>query len=757
MKHLNTGLFLCIITILTFFSIAHADGILRVPQEYGDDILFPLTGIHVDTEIHDQVAITTVRNSFEVEDDEDYIRASYHYRVPPNASVSGFAVWRDGEYSPYDLHAGEQGGPGGGAGDNEDLEEHLGSNPFTMPIDSIPNGIFMIEIRYVEFLSYDFGVIQMQYPLNCGGFIAGAIDTVSIRVQISAQRGIQDLEAVNFPDDTAIEFDGNFAASASCELEDYRPDCDWNLNVTYNQEDIGAWLYTHRSNLEEEGYFMLVIEPGIVDTSEQVTKYFTFVLDNSGSMRGSKIDQAKRAVLSCFNHLIDRDLFNIINFSYEIWQFEDEMVPANEANLRNARDYVNNIGANGGTNIFDALMLAVDQEMDENSANQIVFMTDGLPTAGETRDPDEIVQRVTQANEWNARIYSFGVGNDVNKAMLADLSDRNHGQSYLIDDGIDEIIEEFYMYISSPALINPVIEYDDDLKTDEVYPPDLENVSAGKQVLVTGRYLSFGEFDIDLVGQSIDGEERFEYESLEFPEEEEDNYFLPRMWAKSAIDYWLKYLDIHGHDQAIVDRIVELSIRYGILTPYTEYEEPPDAVGDPAFSYISYSVEDNGCTINWDFVNDERGICYNIYRAGSANGRFVKLNDEPLTATSFIDRGYCHGQTAFYRIEALLDDGSIWSETIIIGTMPDRFTVSEPVPNPFNSTASVNVQIATPGDLEISLYDLQGKLTKEIYRGYKEIGSYGFSIESSNLSAGTYLLSVQSAGKHEMKKLVLLR
>lgn len=316
-------------------NLAIADGILIIPQPHGDDVLFPLICTDVEVEIHEQVAITTVRNSFN-NNSGDSTRAIYHFRLLATALVVGFAVWRDSSFQQYDLRAGDQGGPGGGAGDNADLSEFLGENPFNMRLEDVPPGVFMTRVRYVQMLPYDFGVIRMSYPLYCGDWLVNEIDTISINIQIDAQRFISDVEVATFIDECEINTPGYFHADVSLNLKGVRPEEDLELLVTFLQEDIGAWLYTHRSDMDTSGFFMLVVDPGIVREDEQVQKYFTFVIDKSGSMRGGKLEQAKRAGNSCLDRLIDRDYFNIMFFNHFVESLFEEMSVVNDGNLAEA-------------------------------------------------------------------------------------------------------------------------------------------------------------------------------------------------------------------------------------------------------------------------------------------------------------------------------------------------------------------------------------------------------------------------------------
>ncbi len=756
--------FLWAATLLFCFTGAsglHADGILRIPLANQHDELLPLTAVVVGIEIHDQVAITTVRNSF-FYDGEDTVRAMYHYRLPPEASVTGFGVWRDEELIEYELRPGEQGGPGGGIGDNPDLREYLGTNPFSTPLDSIYPGVNMIYLRYVELLPYDFGSVQLDYPLNCGEFVVGPIDTILISVAIDAQRTIDDLEILTYEDLTEYNCPDDNHAIIVFRNYDVEPAEDWSFTIQYSQEDIGAWLFAHRSDPERSGYFILIIEPGLVDTGEAVTKYFTFVLDRSGSMFGSKIRQARQAVLDCLDHLLPRDFFNIIDFASDVRALDNEMLRANEGNLNAARNYVNRINADGLTNIYGALMQAVSMNMGEGNANQIIFTTDGIPTAGESTDESVILRDVTEANRFNARIFSFGIGDDVNRQFLAALSEANRGISIFFDPEearIDSIINNFYQYFYLPTLVNPVVTIPEEIETDSLYPPELQDVAAGKQLYLFGRYSTFGEVDIELSGRTCNGDTTLVFEEMQFPEDEEGNGFVPRMWAKAVIDYWLRWMLIHGEDQDIIDLIIELSLEYGILTPYTEYgnpDEPPDeAVERPCITRFDAEPTPDGLLISWSVSGVACATSFNIYRSSSRNGRYTRLNDAPLVSTTYLDGAIRDDATAFYKIEVLFGESRWMSEPFTVGRLPVEMTLSGPFPNPFNDRTRIEYSIPADGTVRIELFDLEGRIVHQVFAGYRRAGTHVAVINAENMAAGGYIVKI-SHNEDELTRPVML-
>ncbi len=404
-------------------------------------------------------------------------------------------------------------------------------------------------------------------------------------------------------------------------------------------------------------------------------------------------------------------------------------------------------------------MTAVEQDMGEHTANQIIFFTDGMPTAGDIQDPDEMVEAVTAANENGARIYSFGFGDDSDSQFLAELSDENHGIFTEInpnEQDIDEVISEFYEYISNPALVNPEYHFTGGLELDEVYPRELQDLAAGKQLYLFGRYESFGEFDFELSGSNIDGDTTIVFEGLEFPEENNENAFVPRMWAKSVIDYWLNWMAINGEDQDIIERIIELSLEYGILTPYTEYE-PPHAIDIPEYSRISADRNSNGVRISWDFVGVTQAVGFNVYRSFRINGEYSRLNEDLITETQFLDTQIYGFSQVYYKIEAIVDGKSHWSDLIIVGEMPEEAGLIEVHPNPFNDQTKIKFALNSTGNIQLTLIDIKGRELLIILEGLQQQGTHTVGFNAGNLPAGIYFIKLIGEEVSVIKTIVLLK
>ena len=356
---------------------ASADGIMEVTTQSYPGNFLQLVRTEATVEIIDQVVITTIENTFNNAADFD-IDVKYHFPAPNSASITGF-----GEYIGSTLHLwGLQPGQGGGGGgtSNPSLEEYLGENPFTIVMQDIPPGEKTIYLQFTGLLDYSYGDIIFEYPLwTPNYFSSGVVEDVDIDLFVSSQRIIDNFSC-NYAGSIAIGYQSNDSIAVFLNYNATPPE-DFEFEYTVSQDDIGAWLLTHVEADtipdSDNGYFLLICEPGELQVGGVVQKYFTFILDKSGSMIGNKMTQAKAAAEACITMLDTADYFNVIDFSTTVSMFSQESLQATTANVDSAIDYINAISASGGTNIYEALMSGIGQQMGQNSANQIIFLTEG--------------------------------------------------------------------------------------------------------------------------------------------------------------------------------------------------------------------------------------------------------------------------------------------------------------------------------------------------------------------------------------------
>jgi Ca-activated chloride channel family protein len=202
----------------------------------------------------------------------------------------------------------------------------------------------------------------------------------------------------------------------------------------------------------------------------------------------------------------------------------------------------------------------------------VIFLTDGLPTAGETNEM-KIARHVEQVNTGNARLFAFGVGYDVNARLLDRLAEGNGGLSHFVnpDESVEAAVSDLYRSISRPVLSGVELAWEGS-NIDRTYPRDLPDIFEGGQLICVGRYDRAGDATLTLTGSAGEGSQSFEYPlTLAAKGEPGDGAFIERIWATRRIGFLIDQIDLHGRSDELMNELVDLSTRYGILTPYTSF------------------------------------------------------------------------------------------------------------------------------------------------------------------------------------------
>jgi Ca-activated chloride channel family protein len=289
-------------------------------------------------------------------------------------------------------------------------------------------------------------------------------------------------------------------------------------------------------------------------------------------MAGKKIEQARNALKSVLNNLRDEDLFNILVYDDRVESFRPELQRYGSTVRDEAVRFVDNLREGGSTNIDSALKTALAMIQDTSRPSYVLFLTDGLPTAGETRELS-IADNCRHANARRTRLFCFGVGYDVNARLLDRLSGGNSGTSEYVkpDEDIESHIGRFYSKMTSPVLSEIRVELTG-IDINRTYPREVPDLFDGGQIVWAGRYRQSGTTKIRVSGK-VGGEIR----SLEFPadlagaDRGTGHDFVERLWVVRRLGDLIDQIDLHGQNKELVDELLALSTKYGILTPYTSF------------------------------------------------------------------------------------------------------------------------------------------------------------------------------------------
>ncbi len=524
---------------------------------------------HVDVEIEDQVATTKVDQVF-VNDNPWTAEGTYIFPLPEGAAVSDFVMWVDGE--PVRGEILEADAARAIYNDivrrmrDPALLEYVGRRTLKASVFPIPpGGERRIELEYGQVLPMENGLVHYVYPLSTEKHSSKPLEEVVITVDVESKVPIKTVYSPSHQ--VFVEREDDLHALLGQEEYDVLPDKDFEFYYSVSSEDVGLNLLSYKEP-GEDGFFLLLAAPKVeVESEEVVAKDLILVLDVSGSMEGEKLDQAKGTALYVLDHLNRDDRFNVVAFSTGLRTFSSSIEPTSKRN--DGAEFVKGLEAMGGTNINRALLEAVEM-IDPNRTTTVIFLTDGLATVG-VEDAETILKNVEDAAPGNIRIFSFGTGDDLDTDLLDQLSLDHGGASTYVRPGqrIDEAVSAFYAKISNPVLSNVKVDFGG-IKADQIYPDRTPDLFAGSQLVLVGRYRDGGEAAITLSGTVNDRKMSFVYPSNNFIKSGGAE-FIPRLWATRAIGSYLTEIRLHGEDSELIDAIITLSIRNGIITPYTSF------------------------------------------------------------------------------------------------------------------------------------------------------------------------------------------
>jgi Ca-activated chloride channel family protein len=352
---------------------------------------------------------------------------------------------------------------------------------------------------------------------------------------------------------------------------------DFALFLPFAERVVGLTLITHRP-AGEAGYFMLTLSPEDVRAGS-APRDLTVVVDVSGSMSGDKLEQARAALHQLLNSLRtgnggEADRFRLIRFSSAVYAQATDFTVATAASLREAHTWVDELRADGGTNIAGAMAEALRLESTSGRLPLVVFMTDGLPSVGE-QNPERIAAQAEQ-ERGNARVFAFGIGYDVNTYLLDRLSAAGRGTTEYVepDESVESAVGALVARIQHPVLTD--LALDASIHIEEVYPERLPDLFAGDELVVFGRYTGTTREGRVTVRGTRGGRPETYGTTAAFPQSENGNDFVPRLWAARKIGVLQQSIRLNGANPEIIEEIKQTALRYGLLSEYTSYlvQEP---------------------------------------------------------------------------------------------------------------------------------------------------------------------------------------
>jgi Ca-activated chloride channel family protein len=463
------------------------------------------------------------------------------------------------------------------------------ANIFTQSIANIrPGEKIIIEISYVETLRYEDGQYEFVFPMVIGPrYIPSSVDPADaarittgairrsgndISIEVNLDAGVP-IEAVR---STSHEIETLNLAPSSAKITLKRegdiPNKDFILRYDVTGKRIEDAVLAHRD--EQGGFFTLMLQPpDQLVTDDRTPKEIVFVLDTSGSMSGFPIEKAKEAMNLSLNGLYPDDTFNLITFAGDTSVLFDEPVYATQANLERARAFLDSRQGGGGTEMMKAIRAALDPSDALDHLRIVCFMTDGY-----VGNENEIIAEIRRHPK--ARIFSFGIGDSVNRYLLDKMAQNGSGEvEYvaLTDDG-SAAAKKFYERVRTPLLTDISVDWGG-LEVADLYPQKIPDLFSAKPVVIQGRYLKPGAGSIRLRGK-VAGQEYSREIAVNLPEAEAAHDVLAPLWARRRIDDLLDRSLVYNDEEEegqyslkkqSIDTITGLALEYRLMTQFTSF------------------------------------------------------------------------------------------------------------------------------------------------------------------------------------------
>ncbi len=541
----------------------------------------------VNVDVENQIALITstqiFRNNFGVDQ-----KFKYAFPLPLGASaislkwkINGY--WQTAMITPQPPDTSL---PGGNPHPN--LQQYLGEVPLYFDIaDTLKtDSLVTIELTYVEFLKYSSGNVTFTYPNDYSLIQQTVMNSQEFHFTLNSSRTIDAIQLLSHTASQQINT-GNYAFLEYTVLE-AAADINYRVLYTLSLNELGLFSFSTFlpdalvPDSSDNGFFVFVAEPDPSGNTEVIDKVFTLIIDRSGSMGGEKIIQAKNAASYIVQNLNEGDKFNIVDFATDVSSFRSNHVDFNSTNLTQALNYISSIIASGTTNISGSFDLAVPQfsSANDSTANIIIFLTDGQATAGITQTEQLInhINQLIQTTETNILLFSFGIGLDVNQQLLTQISSDNSGfATFLLGNQLEEVLISFYQQIRNPVLLNTSISFNPQF-LNQIFPAPLPNLYKGQQMIVSGRYSTPGNINVTLSGEAFGQNVEYNY-AVTLADSNDIRYgFLPKVWAKQKIENLLiQYYLLNPNSpqaQLIKEQIINLSILFGVISPFTSFGNP---------------------------------------------------------------------------------------------------------------------------------------------------------------------------------------
>ncbi|MXW77864.1 MAG: VWA domain-containing protein [Gemmatimonadetes bacterium] len=732
-----------------------------------------LTSVTVAVQIDERIARTRTDQIFTNHADWE-VEGIYEFTLPEEAIITDLVLWigdkriqgevleKEEARRTYDDIVGRRIDPA--------LIEQVTPNQFRLSIFPFPaKGSRRVEFEYMQLLESHSGRLDYTFPLAPETDQPLQMELFVLRAQVRSQHafevttsGLSRLTEVDRPDaHRANIFFGD---------EQIKPREDFTLTIrqTDDRPKPSVLSFAPRAN-DDLGYYALWLPPlPELTQGGPLPRSLTFVIDISSSMQQGKLQAVKGALVAAIDALDSADLFNIVVFTHRADSFAAAPVPADPDNKKAATAFINQQDALGVSNFEAGLGRAMQQAFPANRVNHVIFLTDGLPTLGEL-ELEPLSELVGQWSAGQARLFTIGVGRDVDQGFLTGLAEEHRGEAYFLSEegDIEAALQELFESFTFPILLLDELSFDQ-VEIHDVHPRGLETLAAGRELFQVGRYRGGGTFTLSLIGHV--GEENVSVDfPLEFTQNDVSGRLIPRLWAYQKIQALEEQIARFGEQQELLDDILALGLEYQLVTRRTSLFAPDDGVevnpeprdelafGDFGDSFGTTNINDARPTTHWlgrDFVLQDEVWIDMAYQPGMPKELYEGRTYQPAELANFARLG-----------QAMLVVVEEQAYEIPANAQGSRPVLLQNAPNPFN--ASTVISFLIPFRLaneatRLSIYNLTGQLVRVLQFETLQAGEHSLSWDGRDnlgreVASGVYIYRLDVGEWAVHRRMLLLR
>lgn len=458
------------------------------------------------------------------------------------------------------------------------LVEADGSNLFRTAVANLaPGETVDVELHYWQRVDYRDGTFSLRFPLTytpryrmTAGAETAAADPgiqgpqsfaaareeppLRTRIEVALNPGLP-LAAVDSPSHAIVRTRDGDAWKVRLRDPTVVPDRDFVLRWR-PQPQARPRVAGFVQDVGDSHYATLMVMPPQQQAST-LPRELILVIDTSGSMGGRSIRQARAALDLALAQLRPRDRFNVIEFNSDMRQLHAEAVAATPEAVRAARDWVAQLQAGGGTEMYPALQAALAGRAPPGYVRQVVFATDGAVENGAG------LMNLIDHDLGDSRLFPVGIGSAPNAGFLAAAAQHGRGSETLIPDlsQLQEAMRGLLARLDHPALSDLRIDWPHGA---EAYPHKLPDLYLGEPLLVTARLDRPGG-RVQLHGRLADRD----WTSPVQLDEARSARGLDRLWAQARIADLEDRLARGGDEAELRPQIVATALAAHLVSRYT--------------------------------------------------------------------------------------------------------------------------------------------------------------------------------------------